>query len=191
VCNLSLCNSSLNKSQSKLPDRRHRARHHTQLWEKVPGHPYHVRTRRKAPPQKHFAAYSSRDLHPSLASARRSHSHLETVRLGSAVRGIGPSGLPRKGRRGYESALSSCRFAVGSGRVERRWVDGPGSKLDSRYVRGPFVAVNRHAVACLRSSDRRHVTRWGLFLRRRVLFTLWVCRAVSLRLCCVKAARLR
>jgi hypothetical protein len=43
----------------------------------------------------------------------------------------------------------SAGFAVGSGRVGRRWADGTGSKLDSRYVRGPFVAVNRHAVACL------------------------------------------
>ena len=85
----SFCNSSLNKSQSKLPDRRPRACHHTQLWEKVPGHPYHVRNRRKAPPQKHFAAYFSRDLHPSLASTHRLHSHSEAVRLGSVVRGTG------------------------------------------------------------------------------------------------------
>ena len=36
-------NSSLNKLQSKLTNRHPRACHHTQLWEKVPGHPYHVR----------------------------------------------------------------------------------------------------------------------------------------------------
>ena len=187
----SFCNSSLNKSQSKLPHRQLRARHHTQLWEKVPGHPYYVRTRRKAPPQKHFAAHSSCDLHPSLALAHRLYSHSEAVWLGSTVRETNSSGLPRKGRRGYESALSIRRFCCQQWKIGRRWVDGPASKLDSRYVRGPFVAVNRHAVACLRSLDRRHVTRWGLFLRRRVLFTLCVCRAVSLRLCCVTATRLR
>jgi len=36
-------NSSLNKLQSKLTNRHPRDCHHTQLWEKVPGHPYHVR----------------------------------------------------------------------------------------------------------------------------------------------------
>jgi hypothetical protein len=39
----SLCNSSLNKLQSKLTNRHLRACHNTQLWEKVPGQPYHVR----------------------------------------------------------------------------------------------------------------------------------------------------
>jgi hypothetical protein len=39
----SFCNSSLNKLQSKLTNRQPRACHHTQLWEKVPGHPHHVR----------------------------------------------------------------------------------------------------------------------------------------------------
>lgn len=39
----SLCNSSLNKLQSKLTNRQPRACRHTQLWEKVPGHPYFVR----------------------------------------------------------------------------------------------------------------------------------------------------
>jgi hypothetical protein len=61
--------------------------------------------RRKAPSQKHFAAHSLRDLHPSSISTCRLHSHLEAVRLSSASRETGPSGLPRKRRRGYESAL--------------------------------------------------------------------------------------
>jgi hypothetical protein len=70
-----------------------------------PRTPLPCKDRRKAPPQKHFAAYSLRDLHPSLISTCRLHSRLEAVRLGSASRETGPSGLPRKRRRGYESAL--------------------------------------------------------------------------------------
>lgn len=74
--------------------------------------------RRKAPPQKHFAAHSLRDLRPSLVSACRLHSRLDAVRLGSASRETGPSGLPRKRRRGYESALlASWVLLTGSGRT--------------------------------------------------------------------------
>jgi len=77
---------------------------HTALGES-PRTPLPCKDRRKAPPQKHFAAHSLRDLHPSSVSTCRLHSRLEAVRLGSASRETGPSGLPRKRRRGYESAL--------------------------------------------------------------------------------------
>lgn len=77
---------------------------HTALGES-PRTPLPCKDRRKAPPQKHFAAHSLRDLHPSLISACRMHSRLEAVRLGSTSREPGPSGLPRKRRRGHESAL--------------------------------------------------------------------------------------
>lgn len=77
---------------------------HTALGES-PRTPLPCKDRRKAPPQKHFAAHSLRDLHPSLISACRMHSCLEAVRLGSTSREPGPPGLPRKRRRGYESAL--------------------------------------------------------------------------------------
>lgn len=77
-----------------------------------PRTPLLCKDRRKAPPQKHFAAHSLRDLHPSLVSACRLHSRLEAVRLGSASRELGPSGLPRKRRRGYESALLALRVLL-------------------------------------------------------------------------------
>jgi hypothetical protein len=83
--------------------------------------------RRKAPPQKHLAAYSLRDRHPSSISACRLHSHLEAVRLGSAGRGTCPSGQHRKRRRGYESALLTLWFLLsGSGRMRggRSTIDG-------------------------------------------------------------------
>ena len=66
---------------------------HTALGES-PRTPLPCKDRRKAPPQKHFAAHSLRDLHPSLVSACHLHSCLEAVRLGSASRDPGPSGLP-------------------------------------------------------------------------------------------------
>ena len=91
---------------------------HTALGES-PRTPLPCKDRRKAPPQKHFAAHSLRDLHPSLVSACRLHSRLEAVRLGSASREPGPSGLSRKRRRGYESALlASWVLLTFSGRRE-------------------------------------------------------------------------
>lgn len=90
---------------------------HTALGES-PRTPLPCKDRRKAPPQKHFAAHSLRDLHPSWVSACRLHSRLEAVRLGSASREPGPSGLPRKRRRGYESALlASWVLLTRSGRT--------------------------------------------------------------------------
>lgn len=77
---------------------------HTALGES-PRTPLPCKDRRKAPPQKHLAAHSLRDRHSSLVSVCRLHSRPEAVRLGSASRETGPSGLPRKRRRGYESAL--------------------------------------------------------------------------------------
>lgn len=114
---LSFYNSSLNKLQSKLTNRHPRVCHHTALGES-PRTPLPCKDRRKAPPQKHFAVHSLRDLHPSLVSACRLHSRLDAVRLGSASREPGPSGPPRKRRRGYESALlASWVLLTRSGRT--------------------------------------------------------------------------
>ena len=83
-----------------------------------PRTPLPCKDRREAPPQKHIAAHSLRDLHPSLVSTCRLHSCLEAVRLGSASREPGPSGLPRKRRQGYESALlASWVLLMRSGRT--------------------------------------------------------------------------
>jgi len=90
---------------------------HTALGES-PRTPLLCKDRRKAPPQKHFAALSLRDLHPSLVLACRLYSRLEAVRLGFASRETGPSGLPRKRRRGYESALLPSWISLtGGGRT--------------------------------------------------------------------------
>jgi hypothetical protein len=79
----------------------------------------------------------------------------------------------------------SAGFAVGSGRAERRWVGGPGSKLDSRYVRGPFVAVDRHAVACLRSSGQKIRYSMGLILEAKSsLHTLGLSGSVTAPMLC-------
>lgn len=112
----SSCNSSLNKSQSKLTNRQPRARHHTQLWEKVPGHPYYVRI-------------AERRRHRSIlrltlcATAIPSWTHLTTCTLiwklsARACCSRDRLRLPRKRRRGYESALSASWVSLSaSGRT--------------------------------------------------------------------------
>lgn len=112
------CNSSLDKSQSKLTNRRFRACPHKQLWEKVPGQPYIVRTSPKgAATEAVRGSLFARP--PSLPDPFS----LSTLFPGSCLAriaslGTGSSGPPRKGRRGYESAPSaggSCCQAVEGG----------------------------------------------------------------------------
>lgn len=111
------CNFSLNKSQSKLTDRQPRARHHKQLWEKVPGHPYHVRITPKG-------AATEALLRLTLCAASIPLRFLLAVRtlawklprLGFAAQGSGPLGCLERG----DEDMSLHLWASGS---RRRVVD--------------------------------------------------------------------